>query len=369
MDSYLQRPPVPLWLLVSPTALVFLALVCRSALARKAMFLPIAGIALYITTIGMSIGDYVIAGAFTACVFAIFDLLVLTDAHHELRLVDQVPPSAGSLPLFARAKWVLCLLTSPRLIGWANEPKNGSIPPRPTDTSRIRFAARQIVYTAFHLLTLNVLSATMTGHMSRNGLDPARMGWGWRLVDTLQYGATTLTWLSVAHRAWTLALLCTGRWASSDFPPILASLGNAYTLRRFWGRTYHQILRRMLTSHGRFVTDKILHLPREAKLTRRYTQLYVAFFISGVLHHWAEYLVIHHLGGGSLQFFLSQALAIHCEDIVIYAGGKMGLKQSRAWQVVGYIWVWHWFTWCVPGSLDPLVRLGMFKQLGVEVKV
>ncbi|KAF4566043.1 hypothetical protein EYR36_011457 [Pleurotus pulmonarius] len=318
----------------------------ESALARKSMFLPVAYVALYATmTADLSLGDYVAAGAFTAQVFTIFDLLLLTDAHRELRLVDQVPPSAGSLPLFARAKWALCLLTSPRLIGWANEPKNGSIPPRPTDTSRIRFAARQIVYIAFHLLTLKVLSATMTWHVSRNGLVLMRMGWGWRLADTLQYGATTSTWLSVAHRVWTLALLCTGR------------------------RTYHQMLRRMLTSHGRFVTDKILHLPREAKLVRRYTQLYVAFFISGVLHHWAEYMVIHNLGGGSLRFFLSQALAIHCEDIVIYAGGRMGLKQSRAWKVVGYIWVWHWFTWCVPSSLDPLVRLGIFEQLGVNVKM
>ncbi|KAG9219762.1 hypothetical protein CCMSSC00406_0008139 [Pleurotus cornucopiae] len=235
MNSDLQRPPVSLWLLISPTALAFLALMCRSALARKTMFLPIVGIALYVTTIGMSLGDYVIAGAFTAYVFAVFDLLVPTDAHHELRLVDQPPPSAGTLPLFARATWALCVLTSPRPIGWTNEPKNGSIPPRPTDTSRIRFATRQIVYTTFHLLTLKVLSATMTGHISRNGLDLARTGWGWRLVDTLQYGSTTSTWLSVTHRAWTLALLCAGRWAPSDFAPILASLGNAYTLRRFWG--------------------------------------------------------------------------------------------------------------------------------------
>ncbi|KAF9499219.1 hypothetical protein BDN71DRAFT_225686 [Pleurotus eryngii] len=210
MDSDLQRPPVSSWLLISSAALAFPALMCRSALARKAMLLPVAGIALYIATVGMSIGDYVMAGALTAHVFAIFDFLALTDAHLELRLADQAAPSAGSLPFFERAKWALRLLTSPRLIGWANEPKNGSNPPRPAETSRIRFAAKQIIYITFHLLNMKVLSITMTWHLPRNGLDLASMGcglasmgWGWRLMDILRYGAIASTGLSVVHRALT----------------------------------------------------------------------------------------------------------------------------------------------------------------------
>ncbi|KAL4259032.1 wax synthase family protein [Pleurotus pulmonarius] len=370
MDTDSGHAPVPSWLLAAPFVLSFVSLMFSSPVIRKAMFVPLAGVVVHIMRIGggMSGRDYPMACALTSQVVQMFDFLVLTDAHTALRLRDHAAGAPANL--FGRAKWVLRLLTSPRLAGWANEPKNGVIPPRPTDTSRLRFACKQILYLGCNLLTMNVLNITMglTPGFSAGGPGLAGRGWGWRSVNALQHGAAAWMGISIAHRAWVLALLCTGRWMPSDLPPMFAPLGNAYTLRRFWGRTYHQMLRRTLTSHGAFVTDKLLRLPGDAKLTRRYTQLYVAFLVSGALHYWAEYMTLHNFSGGSLRFFLSQAVAIHCEDIVIAAAGRLGWKQSGTWEVIGYVWVWQWFAWCIPGWVDPLVRIGLIEQ-GAKVEI
>ncbi|KDQ23045.1 hypothetical protein PLEOSDRAFT_1012126, partial [Pleurotus ostreatus PC15] len=319
-----------LWLLASPFGLSFVALMFKSPIVRKAMFLPIVGAVIRITAIGLSPGDYATACALALQVFKMCDFLVLTDAHLELRVVGQTAPSAGSLPLFERAKWVMRLLASPRLIGWTSEPKNGSIPPRPTETSRIRFAIKQIMYLALHLLTVNILGITLrlSPGFSQHGPGLAGSGWGRRSVDALQYYGVVWTWLTISHRVWVLMLLSTGRWMPSDFPPMFASLGNAYTLRRFWGQTHQQMLRRATTSHGSFVSDKLLRLPRHGRLSRC-IQLYVAFFISGAVHHWGDYMIMPLNGSdlrasGSMQFFLLQAVAIHCEDIMISAGRRMG---------------------------------------------
>ncbi|KAL4257170.1 Wax synthase domain-containing protein [Pleurotus pulmonarius] len=381
MNSDSGRPPIPLWLLASPYVLSFAALMFTSRTVRKAMFLPIASLVIRITTIGMPAGACPIASALVLQRFTMCDLLLLTDSHAELHLVGQSAPSAGSLPLFARAKWVVHLLTSPRLIGWTNEPTTGALPPRPTETSRMRFAATQIAYLALHLLTMNVLGISMrlSPSFSRDGPGLAGGGWGRRSVDVLQYYGVVWSAISIPHRVAVLVLLGTGRWMPCDLPPMFAPLGNAYTLRRFWGNMHHQTLRRVVTSHANFVSQKLLHFPRQDRFSAC-VQLYTAFFESGAIHHWAEYMIMPLdnfglLACGSMKFFLLQAAGIHCEDIMISAARRMGwrvnaesARSRRALRVIGCIYVWQWFTWCVPINVDPPVRIGMIEN-GLRVTI
>lgn len=42
-------------------------------------------------------------------------------------------------------------------------------------------------------------------------------------------------------------------------------------------------------------------------------------------------------------YFLLQATAIMVEDHVIDFGKYMGLKDSKLWRIVGYIWTISWF--------------------------
>ncbi|KAF4592786.1 hypothetical protein EYR38_008487 [Pleurotus pulmonarius] len=335
MDS--ERPPIPPFLWVAPYVLSFVALFINVQTLRTAMFVPVAGILLHITTLGISPSEHAMACAITQLTLQMLDFLVLTDAHAELRLVNQVEDT-DRLPFFERVKWVLRLMTSPRLVGWVNEPKNG-IPPRPTDTSRLCFALKQLVYLAINLLVLNVVDITMTLRsqwQSAHELGIASGTWALRSVYALQQGLLTWMGIKLSHHIWILLVLATGRWMPNELPPLFSNPGNAITLRKFWGRTWHQMLRRVITSPSAFIANTFLHLPRHGKLSR-YTQLYLAFFFSGLIHAWPEYMLFGHLAG-SMRFFLLQALAIHCEDTLISLAGGMGVKQSKMWEIIGYIW-------------------------------
>ena len=63
-----------------------------------------------------------------------------------------------------------------------------------------------------------------------------------------------------------------------------------------------------------------------------------------------------------------QAFAIHSEDLVIWAfnrslgnensGDKGSHEGVRTWQmIVGYLWVYAWWYWIDPWTMDPLIRL------------
>ena len=92
-----------------------------------------------------------------------------------------------------------------------------------------------------------------------------------------------------------------------------------------------------------------------------YTQLYVAFFVSGLVHQAGDCMFEKRILYRSLNFFLLQAAAITFEDFFIYVAKrflrwwdiKLTLgKSDESWtetfvRVLGYCWVvlWLCFTW------------------------
>ncbi|KAJ8469778.1 hypothetical protein ONZ45_g16777 [Pleurotus djamor] len=115
----------------------------------------------------------------------------------------------------------------------------------------------------------------------------------------------------------------------------------------------------MLTTHARFVSQKLLKLPRHSKV-RTYIELYLVFFVSGLLHYTSEYITLRNWTNGTIQFFTLQAVAIHFEDIAIaFASSRLELKQSKMWEVIGYIWVLQWFGWSLPMWLEPQISGGV----------
>ena len=74
-----------------------------------------------------------------------------------------------------------------------------------------------------------------------------------------------------------------------------------------------------------------------------YTQIYTAFFISGVAHLGGDAMVAPSHIGVSFPFFIYQALGITFEDMVIAAARRAGLKETKGMRVLGYVWVASWF--------------------------
>ncbi|KAJ7937069.1 membrane bound O-acyl transferase family-domain-containing protein [Mycena leptocephala] len=164
----------------------------------------------------------------------------------------------------------------------------------------------------------------------------------------------------------------------------MGSITLAWSVRNFWGRVWHQTMRRVrhyhrlvrlfikqsttqfLSAHGKFVAHRVLRLKPGSKASA-YTQLYVAFFISGIMHYLPEYMALRHWGGRALIFFLLQAVAITVEECVQGLGRRLGLAASWRWKAVGYFWVWSWFAFCLPIWQDPLLHKGVFEEIRYSV--
>ena len=116
---------------------------------------------------------------------------------------------------------------------------------------------------------------------------------------------------------------------------------------------------------GRLVANKFLKFPRGTNRSS-YTQLYVAFLLSALLHFSGDFMFEKRLVYYSFKFFLLQAVAITFEDFVIYIAklllGRRGVefKQggvNESWaeivvRVVGYCWVTLWLCLTYPIWLD-----------------
>jgi len=127
----------------------------------------------------------------------------------------------------------------------------------------------------------------------------------------------------------------------------------------------------MLSWFGRLVANKLFKFPRGTNPSS-YTQLYVAFFLSGLLHSSGDFVFEKRITSRSFKFFLLQAAGITLEDFVIYIAksflrrGGIGRKPGKADEprtgvivkVVGYCWVTLWLCLTLPVWQDELNALG-----------
>lgn len=99
----------------------------------------------------------------------------------------------------------------------------------------------------------------------------------------------------------------------------------------------------MLTTHADFLTHTILRIPKAARgdsndatsttstsknALAAHAQLTAAFFVSGLVHHGGEYMMLHHWRGSGMRFFMLQPLAIALEDVVVSVGARVFLRSK-----------------------------------------
>jgi hypothetical protein len=113
----------------------------------------------------------------------------------------------------------------------------------------------------------------------------------------------------------------------------------------------------MLSSHGKFLAHRVLKFRPGSNLSS-YTQLYTAFLLSGLAHAPPT-----NMGPVVVRFFISQAVAIHFEDIVIALAARAGFKHSNAFfRRMGYVWVFCWFMYSLGPWVDSLVSSGTYEH-------
>ncbi|KAI5305809.1 hypothetical protein KEM56_003276 [Ascosphaera pollenicola] len=181
--------------------------------------------------------------------------------------------------------------------------------------------------------------------------------------------------LNIQYDAISVVAVATNIDTPKDWPPLFGSISQSYTMRRFWGTFWHQILRKMVESISSFVVHTVLHVPKPQRtpgkqgvsalrLFARYSKLLCAFAVSGLLHLTMD------VGTGlqfsesrSFRYFVIQAVGIMFEDMVEAAwekafGGSDSEKGVSRWRkAIGFVWVVIFSALTVPMWVVPIAKL------------
>ncbi|KAK7017724.1 membrane bound O-acyl transferase family-domain-containing protein [Favolaschia claudopus] len=373
--------PFPLVLFALFESCWLASTVVRSPPLRYTTFILALSIAAYLpfTTTGDPVSDYFIGSVLFTHLFTIADYALITDVHRELRITGQTQhPIPESAPFVQRLKWGVRLCLATRGVRWEHEPREVLRARMASPgTTRWRFVLRQMMMLGYYLLLQDIASiynrASPVHHAGGPPLDSRPFPW--RVVDLFFFAVINFGGQNLLHTVYSIISVGLGFSDPQDWVNVFGYRGDAYTLRRFWGRTWHQFLRRWVLTHGKFLA-RTLGL-RKGTNASAYTQLYTAFLLSALLHVLSDYMVHRSLApwaSGSLRFFLLQPLAITVEDFVLFVGRKMGLGREGkrdirllgGWismvRVLGYVWVTGWFVCTYSRWWSPMIRGGMVEK-------
>ncbi|EKV11533.1 MacI [Penicillium digitatum] len=295
--------------------------------------------------------------------FRYFDRLYTTVPEKTFHRVikHQIPEDAARLSVSERLVWALELFSVTRGIGW--NWRVGGIPKSPTPTTRGQFAASQLIrwiamYTGLHLVNVScqlVLSNQKPTTSFAEHLQTYALIVGGCVITIYSHFAIVILPLSA---------LCVGlqigphSWQdASSWPPNFADIREAYSIRRFWGYTWHQQLRRQAGAPGAYILGLLPDSVRMSKRTsirlgRRYWLLLMSFVVSGLIHGCGTYQVTRAFGlpfsdGGELQYFMLQGVAIMAEDLCCWGLGidDRGAKPRWMRRWVGYATTLSWYVW------------------------
>ncbi|KAF7368734.1 BTB domain-containing protein [Mycena venus] len=346
--------------------LIIFSLVAPSSPYRRLLFVPI--LLLTCRLLYDNEAGYLTSQLWFMTMLMASDYILLTDVQRELHQVpDAVDTRSPGItmrnienaPLKTRIKWALQLFCNTRGVGWAHEPRFVFASRAPPNTSRINFILQQLARLCLCLLLFDLANL----HAQWNPAFSLRLGmvaagWRWRLVGTVVWAVGAGTAILAAHC--TLSILAVGLCLSrpQDWPPLFGSLGDVTSVRRFWSRGWHQLLRRSLCAHGKFISHTLLQLPPKS-VAASCVQICSAFALSGLAHYLGESMPIGFGRSGSLIFFGLQPPAIALEVLFAALFQRVGIVlPSPVGKALGLAWVVGWFTLTLPIMQDPLLQTG-----------
>ncbi|KAF5313322.1 hypothetical protein D9611_008498 [Ephemerocybe angulata] len=333
-------------------------LTVTSAIARRGIFVSILSLSVYLVFFTASDSlpnDYFVGCATMINLFRMSDLLLLTDTQKDLHRKGEIKDITNE-PFFTRLKWALSLYTSLRGVSWDHEPTSHL--PTPIKTTRTKFIIRQAFTLIRCYLTFNFgnLLVLLNSSFSENGPPFTAQKW-WLRPTVLGQTLQVQGFLDGMYTMCSIIGVGLGLSGPTDWPPLFGSWMGAWTVRNYWGRVWHQVLRKFVTGHGTAFSNA-LRIPKGR--FRSYFSLYVAFTISGLIHYFGDYMIIQDWSGTSLVYFVSQAVAITCEDAMAGLVRRSEVKVPTAFsRLVGYLWVVAWFSFAIPIWMTPHVKAGI----------
>ncbi|KAJ6016383.1 hypothetical protein N7540_010974, partial [Penicillium herquei] len=266
---------------------------------------------------------------------------------------------------FSRLQRALDFMANPRKIKTSREAKNTPSPPAyytkrgSKAVTRGRFLIRETAIAVWQYMALDILTVQATKSALKNekmsvfgALENSRVElWSEKLVVAVcAWFIVSRILISFYYRAVSVFCVALKLESPEKFPPLFNRMADAYTLRNFWGKFWHQTLRINFTAVSSFITRDLLGLPTPS-LLERYTNVFFVFFLSGILHSVTDVVLNIPVGeSGAMVFFLSFTIGYMIEDSIQAAwktlqssGGTS--KEPELWKkTIGYFWVVTFLT-------------------------
>ncbi|KZT51241.1 hypothetical protein CALCODRAFT_477393 [Calocera cornea HHB12733] len=347
------------------TSVIFIVgLLVPSLAIRRVFFLCMVAIDTFIAffaTVGNPWQDHGLANTYVSQLLLACDFLVLHDPQRDYHRIDET--KYRDLPWWKRIMWAFELSTNMRGIGWNWEAAKVH-PPHPSDSmGRFRFVLRQVVRWAFAYvigdLKLTLFRKRPACHAGGSFFQD---GPGWLTLYVAAFYSDISFGMILTHSLLAGVCVLLGISKPSHWPNLFGGFQQAYTVRRFWGRAWHQLCRQFLTANAQFVSRSILGVKKGNPLLR-YLELYLTFFLSGAVHWVGSYALLrHHTGANrTMLFFLLQAAVITLEDFIVAFGKRLGIKDGWSVRLLGYVWVVAWLVLLTPIWTEPLVKAGFLE--------
>ncbi|KAF8315200.1 hypothetical protein DL93DRAFT_2227575 [Clavulina sp. PMI_390] len=293
--------------------------------------------------------------------------------------------SSSALSFYSRVWWTNWLMLNPRGIGTNAQAANITPLPQSLSSSIGSFCRSRFISAVKGLLILVsigiapahsqfVLEAATTSSptvLQRAALTTCGVVFAWNLLNV---GQCLLACLAVGLRV----------SEPEDWPDMFGAVTDAYTLRRAWGRSWHQVLRKPFEFAGNSVARLFGAKPHT--FASKYLKLYSAFALSTLVHMWGDVALrrntpLSHMDSSNVptkssleglfspQFFFSHAVGIMLEDHIIDAiraawtlGRSEGSREeyppalARLGRIIGYAWVFLWLCATYPQFQHGVLR-------------
>ncbi|KAI6044280.1 hypothetical protein EDC04DRAFT_2561741 [Pisolithus marmoratus] len=290
----------------------------------------------------------------------------LEEYRHE---TDKVP--AYQLPYIKRFFWLMSI--SPRGIGWSFK-ANHSVPPlEPYHLTRRAFVLSQSYRVLVYFFLLEAVQLYFRCNpvfSSEESLLSQGYFLGWINI-------TVLLCRIYAENNWIYSLVAviavgTTLHEPRSWPAPSGQWKDAYTIRRFWGRTWHQFHRHSKCrpwDNASSSDSSVVKVKEREPWVKSYIRLCNAFLCSAFMHTCGDVVNHSNVIGFSTLFFLLQPVGVLIEDAVMEGGKRIGLRRRGWMKVVGYLWVFLWISYSTRFWTQGLKNAMHSAYPGDEVKV
>ena len=190
--------------------------------------------------------DYTLGSGAIFQYIAILDFALLTPLENLRNLHEKDQTGVAKRPFNQRVHFALRLLPNIRGIGWSHEPSH--LPPRPSpSTPRSRFVVSRILHATCCFFIAYRASLLNISYAKETTVDKLLTGapLDLRARGVLSYGLNIFCMIFATHAVVAASVVGCGFSSPERWPLLLGSPLQVWSIRRFWRRFWHQMIRRV----------------------------------------------------------------------------------------------------------------------------